>query len=184
MASSARVTVGKRTSRLETWGARRLCRRRLNGREPLSACRHRWREPGAGGRYGVTGYCSARRANSARSGGAAGGGPGQARFRWRDVADPDVADTGAGIHAGRGFGEDDDAAADGDLLEFLLDGVGELGRREPPRRAGPHPDTTVTATAEDQSAWCLTSHQPCPSKRGNPNPRHYVDAAAQAMRPA
>src|ERR1700690_237406 len=72
--------------------------------------KHAWREPGAGGRYAVTGYCSARR-----------GGPGQARFRWRDVADRDVADTGAGVHAGCGLWQDDDAAADGDLLQFLLD---------------------------------------------------------------
>ena len=63
--------------------------------------------------------------------GAAGGGPGQAGFRGLDVADPEVADTGAGVHAGRGFWQDDDAAADGDLLEFLLDGVGEPGWREP-----------------------------------------------------
>src|ERR1700689_38880 len=91
--------------------------------------KHAWREPGAGGRYAVTGYCSARRGGSGGGGGGGGGGTGRAAFRWRDVADRDVADTGAGVHAGCGFWQDDDAAADGDLLQFLLDGVSEPGRR-------------------------------------------------------
>ena len=79
--------------------------------------------------------------------GAAGRGPGQAGFRGLDVADPEVADTGAGVHAGRGFGEDDDAAADGDLLEFLLDGVGEPGWRESPAAA--HLGGDVTPLGHD-----------------------------------
>jgi hypothetical protein len=79
--------------------------------------------------------------------GAAGGGPGQAGFRGLDVADPEVADAGAGVHAGRGFGEHDDAAADGDLLEFLLDGVGEPGWRESPAAA--HLGGDVTPLGHD-----------------------------------